>query len=508
MPFTSVTPPPRADASPDAYAAIRLGLEHAEYSQPAVCEYFHLKDFADFFEGHAPTDFSLDIGSPLGALSQLFLLGRSLEDALLRAQLGDAFVDACVETGLLLASDAAPSAWIASAALYPLKEIWIASDRVVPLPGMEGKTHADVVYPAATRSAGMFLTLMPRRACGRFLEVCGGCGPAALLGGEFADESTASDLEPRSAAFAAFNGRLLNLDNFRSIAGSYYDGTVGLYDVIAAHPPYMPSLGGSDTYYGGGKDGTEILRGLLAQLPGKLAPGGLFYAVAMIPQGPSASLEQNVRRWIGDQAPSFDVFSFPHRNTSVHDLALSVAVKNSGGMQQLFRFEQELAGLGHSEFVLGALIVRRHSVEEPPINIRRKLAPQCGWRELLWCVDWECAAKEPGLVLQLMDHPVRVRPEFELHATHKPSPEGLPPVRFQAITQYPFAMESDIQDWMSYLFARADGSLTGAGLMKSLIDDQLLHPETPTEAFAQLLRTFVSGAFLETPICPLPAAAE
>jgi len=508
MPANDFAPPPRADAPRDAYAVIRGRLEQAEYSQPNVCAYFGLSRFSRFFEGHAQEDFPLTIDSPLSALCQVFLLGRSVQAPLLRAQLGDPFVDACLETGLLFPFDTAPDALIASATLYPLSEIWIASDRVILLPGLEDRAQTDVVYPAATGSAEVFLSLLPRRACGRFLEVCAGCGPAAVLAGDFAEEVTASDLEPRSAAFAAFNGQLNNVDAFRSIAGSYYEGTQGQYDLIAAHPPYMPSLGSSETYYGGGLDGTEILRGLLAQLSLKLAPGGFFYFVAMVPQGTGRPLEQNIRLWLGEEAAHFDIFSFPLHTTSIHDLALSVVVKNAGGMPRMIRFERELADLGHEEFVMGAVIVRRHTGEEIPTDHRRKLGVRTTWRELLWCVDWECASKQPSLLPEILAHPLKIRPEFELRATHKPSAEGLPPVRFDAITQYPFAMESQIQDWMSYLLARADGSLSGEDLMKSLIADKLLHPETPATTFAQLLRTFVSGGFLESPICPLPSAAE
>ncbi len=507
MAFTSFPAPPRSDAPAETYAAIRLGLEKSAYTASAVSEYLKLDTIADFFEGHAGFEVDPLIDSPLTALAQVFLLGRAADSQLLTVHLGEEFVRACLEIGLLLRSDASADALVCSAALYPFWDQWVASDRVVALPGLEDENQTDVVYPAATRSAQMFLGLLPRRECGRFLEVCGGCGPAALLAGEFARETTTSDLEPRSASFAAFNGRLLNLDNFSSITGSFFEGTEGPYDVIAAHPPYMPSLGGGNTYYGGGRDGTEVLRGLLAQLPGKLSPGGLFYAVAMIPEGEQATLEQNVRRWIGDEAKGFDVFSFPQSVNSIHQLALSVAVKNGGGIPVLNRFEKDLAALGHQEFILGALVVRRHVGAEDPVNVRRKLSSRSGWRELMWCIDLTCALKQDGIGEQLMADAVRIRPEFQLLATHKPSPEGLPPVKFQAITHYPFSMESEIQGWMSYLLARADGSKSGKELMDSLVQDQLLHPETPAESFAKLLGTFVAGGFLESSICPLPEAA-
>ncbi|MCU0227698.1 MAG: hypothetical protein MUF01_08655 [Bryobacterales bacterium] len=508
MPFHDFPSPPRADAAAAHYELLADGLRRAGYSLDACQEYLGVPNLADFFEGHAKLELETLIDSPISALVQVFLLGRAVEAALLEAQLGEAFVGACRETGLLLASDAAPTALVASAALYPFAGAAIASDRVTPLPGLEDQPQPDVVYPACTRSAQLFLGLLPRRPVGRFLEVCGGCGPAALLAAQFCGESTASDLEPRSAAFAAFNGRLLGVGNFRSIAGAYYQGTEGLYDLIAAHPPYMPSLGSTHTYYGGGNDGTEIVRGLLAQLPEKLSPGGLFYAVAMLPQGAAATVEQNVRAWIGQQAPHFDVFFFPQTTSSIHQLALSIAVKNKGGIPVVTQYEQALRGLGHREFLMGALLVRRHVGAEDPVDTRRKLAPRSDWEELQWCVDFAVVLKQPQIAQQLLEDSPRIRPEFELHATHKPSPEGLPPVRFQAVTAYPFAMETEIQAWMSYLLARADGTRTGQQLLESLIDDQVVHPETSAEKFAQLLGVLIAGGFLESSICPLPVAAE
>ncbi len=508
MPFTQFPHPPIADAPSEVYHALREGIRRAGYTAPACQQYLGLENLADFFEGHNNLEFDRRIDSPLSAMSQVFLLGRAAEVAVLEAQLGVDFVEACRAAGLLISYDEAPDALIASVALYPFSGVAIASDRVSSLPGLYDLPQSDVVYPGCTRSAQLFLGLLPRRDCGRFLEVCGGCGPAALLAAEFAQESTASDLEPRSAAFAAFNGRLMGFSNFQSIAGAFYEGSTGLYDLIAAHPPYMPSLSATHTYYGGGADGTEILRGLLAQLPGKIAPGGLFYAVAMIPQGAEATLEQNVRKWIGEEARHFDVFSFPQSTNSIHQLALSIAVKNKGGIPVVAKYEQALSQLGHREFIMGALIVRRHQGEEDPVDTRRKLGPRTDWEELLWCVDFVVALKQPDIAERLLADAPKIRPEFELHATHKPSPEGLPPVRFQAITSYPFAMETEVQGWMSYLLARADGTKTGRQLLDSLIGDQLVHPETPPERFAHLLGVLVAGGFLESSICPLPAAAE
>jgi hypothetical protein len=47
------------------------------------------------------------------------------------------------------------------------------------------------------------------------------------------------------------------------------------------------------------------------------------------------------------------------------------------------------------------------------------------------------------------------------------------------------------------LLASADGSQTAADLLDRIKADGAVHPETPAEAFAEMLATLISGGFLQ-----------
>lgn len=493
---------PAADKPEPLYTTLREGFQSAGYTRAALCAHLELRSFTELFEGRVLDAYSTLIDSPFTALCQVFILGRAVEPILLRSNLGDAFVDAAIEVGLLVPFTVEDvSALLATACLYPVEDLWIASDRIAQLPGStDTKPRKDVVYPAATHSVENFLNLMPRLRYGRFLEACGGCGPAALLAGRFSDESIASDLEPRSAAFAAFNGRLQGLTNFHSIAGSYYEGAEGQFDCIAAHPPYMPSLDSVETYYGGGIDGSEVLRGLLSPLQEKLAPGGYFYAVSTVPRKENGSYTQQVRQWIAGDTSTLDVGVFVLSTFSMYMLSLSTAVKGNRGHSFQSRLLKAWQDLGYAEFALAAILVRRHDDETNATNCQRISTDSTTWEDLVYALHWEQRARQPETLAALMENPLGLPESFRIQSTHVAAEGALHSIQVRAQVEEAFKSEAAIEEWMSYLFARVDGEKTGTDLMVSLLEDGVLLPDTPPVQFAQLLASFVGAGLVASPV--------
>jgi hypothetical protein len=506
MSTTLPTPPPRADLNDSVYTALREGLARAGYFKEAIAEYLQLGSLSQFFDGRAPDTFTTDVTSPLSALCQSFLIGRAMEPALLRANLGDAFVDAGLEAGLLLPVNVdGTDALAAAASVYPVEDFWMASERVSFFPGSgQTKPYRDVVYPAATRGVEVFLRFLPRRPCNRFLEACGGCGPAAVVASVFAKQTVSSDLEPRSAAFAAFNGRLRGLSNFSSVAGPYYEGTEGQFDCIAAHPPYMPNLGEFQTYYGGGPDGTEVLRGLVAGLEERLAPGGLFYAETIIPRLGGKPYAEVLRDWIGAAADQFDVGVFvltPYTNST---LAMNATVKGGRGIAYQSRLLECWQQEGITEFALCVAYIWRHEEPGVPIDCHRVITESTKWEDLLAVLEWERKRNEPAVLQQLMESPVVASPSLRIHSVHEARNGELVNLSVKAVVNEPLHAEGPIDQWMAFLFARADGSRTGQELMAGLIEDGVVPPDTPPEQFAHLLAGLVGVGFLLQPTCLAP----
>lgn len=512
--------PPRADADDSAYAVLREGFHDAHFYDREVCAYAGIEDLGAMVRlGEAAVSPSMGIEGPLSALCQLFLWSRAIAEGEARLILGDTFVDAALDVGLLAPSEEHGGALRALASVYPLRDgnqepsrergaFWAVSDR---LAGTEEERRAqppDVVFCPLAATGDRFLSMLPRVPCDRFLEVCAGCGPAALLASVFAKEVISSDLAARSVAFSRFVARLNGQPHIEVTEGAGYEGARGQFNLIAAHPPYMPTLGEAEIYYGGGSTGMEITEALVRGIPERLAPGGLFYAATMLFEGSEISAEQLVRGWLGEHESGYDVLLYPLYFHSLLEAAQRAALKASEGYEGMERAYNLLGGYGYRNAVVGLLLIRRHDRAQPPVTARRRLGEPSDWRYLMWSLDAERRAASDVNGEAALDATYRVQPGVELVVRHRPSDEGFAAAGFKMKTEAPFTIETEIEGWMSYLIARADGSMTGRQLMQTSIADGMILPETPPAEFAGLLWTFVGGAVMESSVCPLPSSGD
>src|SRR5262249_31659234 len=142
-----------------------------------------------------------------------------------------------------------------------------------------GGLPSDIVYSALTSETHRVADLMPRGRCGDYLELCLGTGIAALLAGrDFAANTYAVDITARSDRLARGNAALNGLSNVTALAGDLYAPVAGrTFDMITAHPPYVPSFETELVFRDGGEDGEQITRRIIAGLAEHLRPGGQFY---------------------------------------------------------------------------------------------------------------------------------------------------------------------------------------------------------------------------------------
>ena len=152
-----------------------------------------------------------------------------------------------------------------------------------------------------------FLELMPEAGGGDALDLCGGAGSGAFRLSRTARSAATSDLTPRAAHFAAFNARLNGVD-VESLQGDLYAPAAGRrFDVIAAHPPYVPEVGSPLAYRDGGETGERVTRGVVAGLPAHLKPGGRCAILCMGRDAEEGTFEERVRGWLGEARDEFDV---------------------------------------------------------------------------------------------------------------------------------------------------------------------------------------------------------
>lgn len=513
MTQTAYPAPPRADGDEATYEALRRGLHAARYYDREVCEFLGVEDLGAIVRIGNSVKSEVAVKDGLSALCHLFLWSRAVRESDLHQLLGKPFVDAALAVGLIAPYAAYPGTHRALAALYPLmdgvplgtpKAYWVASDR---LAGTEGEREAqpdDVVFCPMAATGKAFLDNLPRSECGRFLEVCAGCGPAALLATSFAEECIASDLAGRSVDFARFVARLNGCPQMKTHQGAGFDGLNGPFDRIAAHPPYMPVMGKAEIYYAGGSTGMDITESLVRSLPEMLAPGGIFYAATMLFESADCSAEALVRGWLGENEASYDVLLYPMYFHSLLEAAQRVALKARSGYEGMEAAHTFLTERGFQNAAVGLLAICRHDVPAPAVNARRRTGDAMDWRHLLWSIETERKAAADMDGAQGLAATYNVGPTLELTVTHRPSDEGFAASAFRVKTTNPFQIETKVDGWMTYLFARADGTKTGRELMESCIEDKMILPETPESEFAKLLWTFVGGTVLESSQCPLP----
>ncbi|MDO8121752.1 methyltransferase [Isoptericola sp. b490] len=227
-------------------------------------------------------------GDALAAIVRCFVLGaettrRALDTALPRS--GSAGLE---RLGLIRSSGTAgQDAVRASVDLRPVDAVdhtgsttwWVASD--LGAMSTRGPLHAEHVLGVGGASVTLAgLTVRDRRA--RTLDLGTGCGIQALHAARHSGAVVATDVSPRALAYAAFNAALAGVElDLR--AGSMLDPVRGeQFDLVVSNPPFVitPRSLTDDalptyTYRDGGMAGDALVRALVTDVGGVLAPGGV-----------------------------------------------------------------------------------------------------------------------------------------------------------------------------------------------------------------------------------------
>jgi carbamoyltransferase len=205
----------------------------------------------------------------LDLLGDLFLRGISVSCSHMRAAFTQTQISLLTDAKLI--EQTHEEQYQALVSLYPVGPLWIVSDRIWP-----GRSvPSDVVFSAISPNTQDFLAAIPMRPCRSFLELCAGTGAAALLAASnWAEQSAAFDLCPRSVEFARINCLLNGLENVETAQGDLWQPARGRrYDFIVAHPPYVPSLRPAYVFRDGGTLGDHLLQRIFEGLPEHHAPG-------------------------------------------------------------------------------------------------------------------------------------------------------------------------------------------------------------------------------------------
>ncbi|HVH20222.1 MAG TPA: methyltransferase, partial [Myxococcota bacterium] len=244
------------------------------------------------------------------ALVRLLIDGERLSASLAARLLGVEALSALESLGVLVPASDDPASLVATVMLYPTQGLWLASDRQPARVAEIEAMAQDYVFSALTDLTERFLDVVPDAPGARVLELCAGTGIAALRAvRRGAAEAWAADITPRCVHFARFNALLNDLgDRVRVVESDAWSTLEGeAFDLVVAHPPYVPALSHRFDFRDGGEDGEQVARRIVDGLGAHLRPGGRFVMTAALSDRRGAPIAQRVRAWLGAAGDEFDL---------------------------------------------------------------------------------------------------------------------------------------------------------------------------------------------------------
>jgi SAM-dependent methyltransferase len=474
---------------------LREFLRSAGYSEEFLRARFHLERAEQFELDRGKRAPLPEPASAADILTALYLAGEFASLAEAERLMGRDGVGLLSGMGLL-EIDPGGGRCHGTVALYPLEDLHIASDRWSNPGDAPFEAPSDTVYPAFIPNTRLFLEHVPLGECGSFLDLCAGTGIAAILAArQGAREAWAGDIAERCTRFAEFNGRLNGVANFHPVTSDLY-GSLGSFDRIVAHPPYVPALQPKWIFFSGGEDGEEITRRIIEGLPAHLNDRGVFLALTMGSDRSDAPFERRIREWLGERGGEFDIALIVRKALEPVDFAARKR-EESAAWKKLF------ARLGVESLVYGFVIIQRRTGARQTFTVRRQASPGRRRAPWEWLLAWEGADKEGPI----LERPLHRGGDAEFQVRHRLEGSAWTPQRYTLRTEWPFSMECDAHPWMANLIALCDGRATGRDLLRVLVENEVLPRGIAEEEFARAAAGLVSGGFIEVEGFRPPRAA-
>ena len=383
--------------TPEDFAAARQFFQQAAFfDDVALCKTLKVGDMSDV--GRVDWD-KFDFGKlpkDLVWCINFFLRGLPISEAESNDRCGTGAIRAFQNLGLVEPGTKNPQNLVCPAWVYPVDGFVVASDRRDHPEGDSFAPPEDVVFPAIYGGTLRFLRLLPTPK-GDALDLCGGSGIGALRFSRSARRSVTADVAERAAQYAEFNARL-NGVRMESLCGDLYGPVIGSqFDLITAHPPFVPAVGQNMVYRDGGDTGEEITRRTIEGLPAHLRPGGACVILCVARDTQEGPFEERARQWLGQAGSEFDIVFGLEKVLSVEEVVDSMRKRAEGFNEtQAQQLLQRLLSFGTKQFVYGALFLRREgsTVPQPPLRLR--MTPEGVANDFEAVLEWRRRSRQPG----------------------------------------------------------------------------------------------------------------
>lgn len=488
--------PPLRVGSEEQFRHLRDFFRRASFDETEVCRALSLDSIGDF--GQTAWDkVQLDaLSAPLRWCINAFMRGLAIDEAESAGICGGETLDAFRALGLLRRSRKNPSAVVCPVWLYPCDGFVIASDRTTDPDGDPFNPGEDVVFPAIYGGTLRFLQLLPESPTGEVLDLCGGSGIGALHLSKTSGFAVTADVAERSALFAEFNGHL-NGARLESICGDLYEPLGDRkFDLISAHPPFVPAVGPNMIYRDGGDTGEDVIRRIVAGLPAHLRVGGECVILCVARDTGEGSFEQRALSWLGEKREEFDLIFGREKILSLEDVVASMKKNlDANGAQQLMaRFRSS----DTRQFVYGALFIRRHAeraVREPS---RVHLTLDGRATDFQRLLSWRERARRADFSRWLADSHPHLAARLELTIRHAMKDGELVPAEFIFSIDAGFHAALRPDGWVVPLVARLNGKKTVRQILDEARSAGELPQEFSLEPFVQLVSHMIERGFLES----------
>lgn len=482
----------------DVFARVREFFKAAAFDDATLCRELKMAQMSDL--GQVPWD-----QVPLASLAprlrwciEVLARGLPVPVEATRAICGAEIIADFQALGLLRPLKTDPTRLVCPVWVYPVDGFVVASDRQEDADGGVFAPTGDEVFPAIYPGTLRFLQLLPDARGGEALDLCGGCGIGALRLARTARSAGTADITERAAHFARFNARL-NQVEVSSLCGDLYAPVAGRqFDVITAHPPFVPSTGEHRVFRDGGDTGEVVIRRTIEGLAEHLRPGGIAVVVCVARDTEEGPFEQRAHRWLGAAGAECDVIFGLEKVLTVDAVVDSLRQRDRSLTEEAIRqLHERLRDSGTRQFVSGALFVRRETGAVPAVPARMKLAAAGRAQDFVRVLAWRHHCRQPGLTPWLAAARPRLASGVQLTAHHRVHDGQLVPTEavFSIETVFPYALRVD--SWVVPLVAQLNGQRSLGEIFNAAWGEGQLPKGFPLMAFADLARMMIEHGLLE-----------
>lgn len=511
--FAVAPPPPGTlDAPAEAFALLREALAAAKFDEPTVSARLGVPSLYDVKRlvdgrttlGSVPEDSN-------AALVRLFIDSETMPTARVERLLGADVLAALHALGLVAPAAGDDASLAATVMMYPTQGLWLTSDRMPMRVAELDQTPQDYVFSALSILTQQYLDLVPDAPGGRVLEMCAGTGIAALRAARRgAAEVWATDIAPRCVDFARFNARLNDLADRVRVVESDAWAALGTetFDLVVAHPPYVPALSHRFDFRDGGADGEQVVRRVVEGLGAHLRPGGRFVMRAALSDRRDAPMAARVREWLGRDAPAFDLVVLESAEYGPMEAYRNVT-KGGKDFVDCEQWLRHFDALGVERFAVCVVEMRRDAAGRAPLTERRAAGKSPDHRAVDWVFRWAQRVASRGATPEerLLGQRPRVAPGARL-AVHLESDASRTwsNVGASVETAWPTHNVVKAPPLAPTLLELCDGTRDVTAILAGLHEAGLVSDDVTRADVAHLVEVLAAAGAVELPDCPIPPA--